>query len=124
MSHRFAVFAAGSVNSVEEANDLVHAMAAGDGGAWPAAIQELVDGLGDSAEMACLAERPLDSRGVVITTSSSEDSPLRYLLEVTMVGGLAVYDIELFRLYDPRDASRSTYPSVATTCCPISRPHC
>lgn len=102
MSHRFAVFAAGSVNSVEEANDLVHAMAAGDGGEWPAAIQELVDGLGDSAEMACLAEHPLDSRGVVITTSSPEDGPLRYLLGLTMASRLAVYDIELFRLYDPR----------------------
>jgi hypothetical protein len=102
MSHRFAIFPAGSVNSVEEANDLVHAMAGGDGGTWPPAIQALVDGLPDSAEIACLTEHSTDSRGVVISTSRPEDGPLRYLLGLTMASGLAVYDIELFRLYDPR----------------------
>jgi hypothetical protein len=102
LSHRFAIFPAGSVNSVEEANDLVHAMAGGDGGQRPPAIQALVDGLPDSAEMACLAEHSADSRGVVIATSRPEDGPLRYLLGLTMASGLAVYDIELFRLYDPR----------------------
>jgi hypothetical protein len=102
MSHRFAIFPAGAVNSVEEANDLVDAIAAGDDGIWPSEVQSLVDALPDSAEMACLAEHSADSRGVIITTTNPEDGPLRYLLRLTMASGLAVYDIELFRLYDPR----------------------
>src|SRR3954466_13332341 len=102
MSHRFAVFPAGAVNSVEEANDLVCAMCAGSVGEPPSAIRELVDALPDSGEVLCLVERSADSRGVIIATEQPEDGLLRYLLLETMDRGLAVYDIELFRLYDPR----------------------
>jgi hypothetical protein len=102
MSHRFAVFPAGAVNSVEEANDLVCAMCAGSVGEPPSAVRELVDALPDSGQLLCMVERSADSRGVIIATEQPEDGLLRHLLLETMDRGLAVYDLELFRLYDPR----------------------
>ena len=49
-----------------------------------------------------MVEGSADSRGVIIATEQPEDGLLRYLLLATMDRDLAVYDIDLFRLYDPR----------------------
>jgi len=102
MSHRFAVFPAGVVHSIEEANDLVCAMCAGSVGEPASALRELVEALPDDGEALCLVERSADSRGVIIGTDQPEDGLLRYLLLEAMDRDLAVYDINLFRLYDPR----------------------
>jgi hypothetical protein len=101
-SHRFAIIPAGSADSVDQANDLIHAMGAGSDGEPPAAIRELLDELSDSVAGSFVIARPADRRGVIVATHRPEDGLLRFLLQSTMVRGLAVYDIELFRLYDPR----------------------
>src|SRR4029078_12650931 len=90
------------VHSIEEANDLVCAMCAGSVGEPASALRELVEALPDDGEAFCLVERSADSRGVIIGTDQPEDGLLRYLLLEAMDRDLAVYDINLFRLYDPR----------------------
>ncbi|MBX7430633.1 hypothetical protein JDV09_00695 [Mycobacterium sp. Y57] len=101
MNHRFAIFPAGAADSVEQANDLVCAMATGIEGQPHKAVRELFDELDDILGR-YLAVRPADARGAVIATDRPEDGLLRYLLQSAAARGLAVYDIELFRLYDPR----------------------
>jgi hypothetical protein len=100
-NHRFAIFPAASVATIDQANELIHAMGAHSDGEPPTAIGELLDELDENAESTFSLTRPADSQGVIIATHRPQDGPLRYLLMSTMVSGLAVYDIELFRLYDP-----------------------
>lgn len=101
MNYRFAIFPAGTAESVEQANDLVCAMAANIQGAPQNALRELLDEL-DELTVDCLVVRPADASGAVIAAGQPEDGLLCYLLQSAAVRGLAVYDIELFRLYDPR----------------------
>lgn len=101
-SHRFAIIPAGSVDSVDQANDLIHAMGGGSDGEPPTDIRELLDELSQSVAESFVITRPADSRGVIVAMHRPEDGLLRFLLQSTMVRGLAVYDMELFRLYDPR----------------------
>ncbi|WP_142392578.1 hypothetical protein [Mycobacterium sp. 3519A] len=102
MSHRFAVFPAGAADSIEAANNLVAAMCAESVGEPPSTVAELVEALTECGEEVCWVERPADSRGVFVETRQPEDGLLNYLLLETKDRGLAVYDLELFRLYDPR----------------------
>lgn len=102
MAHRFAVVPAGAVSSVEEANALVCSMCAGAAGKPASGLHELVDALPDGGLAGFSVDRPADSLGVIISTEHPENGPLRYLLSETKDRDLAVYDIELFRLYDPR----------------------
>jgi hypothetical protein len=101
MNHRFAIFPAGSVVSIEQANDLIHAMGAQSDGEPSPEIRDLVDEVLESSEWTFALTRPAASQGVIIATHRPEDGLLRFLLNWTMLRGLAVYDIELFRLYDP-----------------------
>jgi hypothetical protein len=101
MNHRFAIFPAGSVASIDQANDLIHTMGAQSDGEPSAEIRDLIDEVLERAEWTFSLTRPADSRGVIIATHRPEDGVLRFLLTWTMFRGLAVYDIELFRLYDP-----------------------
>ncbi|OBF41674.1 hypothetical protein A5724_04905 [Mycobacterium sp. ACS1612] len=96
------MFPAGAVDSIEAANDLVVTMCIESVGEPPSSVVELVDALIECGEEVCWVERPADSRGVIVETKQPEDGLLNYLLSETMDRGLAVYDLELFRLYDPR----------------------
>jgi hypothetical protein len=102
MSHRFAIIPAGSVDAVDQANDLIHAMGAGSDGEPPTAIRELLDELSQTVAGSFVITRPAERRGVIIATHRPEDGLLRFMLLSTMDRGLAIYDVELCRLYDPR----------------------
>ena len=101
MNHRFAIFPAGAAESVEQANELVCAMSARIEGKPPTGVRGLLDAL-DDIMGSYAAVRPADASGAVIATGHPEDGLLRYLLQSAAVRGLAVYDIEFFRLFDPR----------------------
>jgi hypothetical protein len=101
MNHRFAIFPTGAVDSIDQANDLIHAMGAGSVGEPLTDTRELLDELSETVSASFVIARPADSRGVVIATHRPEDGLLRHLLLSTMERGLTVYDLELFRLYDP-----------------------
>lgn len=102
LNHRFAVFPAGSITSVEQANDVICAMSAGSLGEPSVAMREVLLEM-PGAEDDVKVIRPADRRGFIIATTRPEDGLLENLLRCTMSRGLTVYDVELFRLYDPSE---------------------
>jgi hypothetical protein len=101
MSHRFAIFPAGSVATIDEADELVDAMGRGGVGEPLASVHELIDEMSETAATSVVIASPADGRGVIIATHRPEDGLLHDLLLATKARGLAVFDMELLRLYDP-----------------------
>jgi hypothetical protein len=101
MSHRFAIFPAGSVDTIDQAGELVDAMARGGVGEPLPSVRELIDEMSQTAATSFVISSPVDGRGVVIATHRPEDGLLHHLLLATKARGLAVFDVELLRLYDP-----------------------
>jgi hypothetical protein len=100
MRHRFAIFPAGSVDTIERADDLADAMSRGGVGEPLSPVRELIDELSETAASFHVTS-PLDGPGVVIATHRPEDGLLRLLLLATKARGLALFDMELHRLHDP-----------------------
>lgn len=101
MTHDFAIFPAGPVDSASDAVKLVRAMRASRTGEAPSAIRHSLDELTKTGPSSFSIEC-VDSRGAIIATKYPEEGLLREILLISMERGLAVYDLYLDRLFDPR----------------------
>ena len=104
MAFRLAVIPAGSAGSAEQAQRLVAAMRARPGGFPPVAVVEVLGALESSGLGDFTVWRRTDSRGALLSVRYPELGVLEGLLLLAKDRGLAVYDIELNRLYDPTGA--------------------
>lgn len=104
MAFRLAVIPAGSTGSAEDAKRLVAAMRARPRGRTPAAVIEVLGALESSGVGQFSVGRRPDFRGALLSVQHPEIGVLEALLLLAKDHDLAVYDIELGRLYDPAGA--------------------
>lgn len=104
MAFRLAVIAAGAAGSAQQAKRLVTAMRAAPRGRTPAAVVEALGALESSGVADFNLWRRTDARGALLSVRYPEVGVLEALLLVAKDHDLAVYDIELDRLYDPTGA--------------------
>lgn len=101
MAFRLAVIAAGAASSAGEAKRLVAAMRARPQGRTPGAVVEVLGALSSCGFDGFTVWRRSDDRGALLSMWYPEIGVLEALLLLCKDRGLAVYDIELNRLYDP-----------------------
>ena len=104
MAFRLAVIPAGSARSARRANRLVTAMRTAPRGRTPAAVVEALGALESSGAGEFTVWRRTDARGALMSVRYPEIGVLEALLLVAKDHDLAVYDIDLNRLYDPTGA--------------------
>ncbi len=105
MSYLFALIPAGSADSTAQAIDVVHEIGSGPRSEVPESICAVLTDLATSeAAVFSVCGRPVDARGAVIATHDPELGALQELLSLTKDRGVAVYDREFQRLYDPRES--------------------
>lgn len=103
MSYLFALIPAGSADSTAQAIDVVHEIGSGPRSEVPEPICAVLTDLAASeAAVFSILGRPADARGAVIATHDPARGALQELLSLTKDRGVAVYDTEFQRLYDPR----------------------
>lgn len=103
MSYLFALIPAGSADSTAQAIDMVDEIGSGPRSEVPESICAVLTDLAASdAAVFSVGGLPADARGAVIATHDPELGALQELLSVTKDRGVAVYDWEFQRLYDPR----------------------
>ena len=103
MSYLFALIPAGSADSTAQAIDVVDEIGSGPRSQVPEPIcVALTDLAASEAAVFSVGGRPADARGAVIATHDPELGALQELLSLTKDRGVAVYDREFQRLYDPR----------------------
>ncbi len=105
MSYLFALIPAGSAHSTAQAIDVVPEIGSGPRSEVPESICVVLTDLAASeAAVFSVGGRPADSHGAIIATHDPELGALQELLSLTKDRGVAVYDTEFQRLYDPRES--------------------
>ena len=105
MSYLFALIPAGSADSTAQAIDMVREIGSGPRSEVPESICVVLTDLAASeAAVFSVGGRPADARGAVIATHDPALGALQELLSLTKDRGVAVYDSEFQRLYDPRES--------------------
>ena len=105
MSYSFALIPAGSADSTAQAIDVVDKIGNGPRSQVPEPICVVLTDLAASeAAVFSVGGRPADARGAIIATHDPELGALQELLSLTKDRGVAVYDREFQRLYDPRES--------------------
>ena len=105
MSYLFALIPAGSADSTAQATDVVHEIGSGLRSEVPESICAVLTDLAASeAAVFSIGSRPADAHGAVIATHDPELGALQELLSLTKDRGVAIYDREFQRLYDPRES--------------------
>lgn len=105
MSYLFALIPAGSADSTAQATDMVGEIGSGSRSEVPESIcAVLADLAASEAAVFSVGGRPADARGALIATHDPELGALQELLLLTKDRGVAVYDMEFHRLYDPRES--------------------
>ena len=103
VSYMFALIPAGSADSTAQAIDVVYEIGSGPRSQVPEPICMVLTALAASeSAVFSVGGRPADARGAVIATHEPELGALKELLSLTKDRGVAVYDREFQRLYDPR----------------------
>ncbi len=105
VSYLFALIPAGSADSTAQAIDVVREIGSGPRSEVPESICVVLTDLAASeAAVFSVGGRPADARGAVIATHDPALGALQELLSLTKDRGVAVYDSEFQRLYDPRES--------------------